>query len=180
MGLLVIRREHYHESERMIQTVLDGSSALVGKGMLREEAARAMTTFQLQLEIAKAHAMLATASAYVAGEVGHAYGGNLPIDAPQDLEQDLMDAMKEPVHTVIGEEGEETVIPLRNAGKLILPLVVMTEDTRDTPKMVVETLNVCASALTVYEEHTGVSAEYVQPHRERVARLIKAVERGVQ
>ena len=74
------RREHYLESERMLQTVLDGSAAVVGEVMLLDQANRIQKTFELQIAIAQVHATLATVPArWIAGED---YDDQLPPPPP--------------------------------------------------------------------------------------------------
>lgn len=63
------RRQHYLESERMLQTVLDGSAAVVGEIMHPGQAQRIQETFKMQIAIAQVHATLAMVPArWIAGE----------------------------------------------------------------------------------------------------------------
>lgn len=65
-------------------------------------------------------------------------------------------------------------------GKLVMPTVMWTDDERDTPKMIVETLSVVQTAMSIYAFHSEVSPSYLEPHNARIARLLEAAERGVQ
>lgn len=56
------RAEHYLESERMLQTVLEGSAAAVGEPVSPHRAQMIQATFAAQIAIAQVHATLATVS----------------------------------------------------------------------------------------------------------------------
>ena len=90
---------------------------------------------------------------------------------------------------IVGKDGSrERVFPLSNAGKIVMPVNLWTDDERDTPKMIEETLCVLEVALSEYIKNRvdlpeGALAAFnysVNPHVERVARIIQAARRGVQ
>lgn len=109
---------------------------------------------------------------------------------------------------MVGGEGVECFMPLNDriregfvdelvakmrepldprAGRLMVPVVMWTNDDRDTPKMIEETLCVLEVALGEYvatrkrtqteEQHKAFSSQ-VTAHIERVARLIEAARKN--
>lgn len=109
---------------------------------------------------------------------------------------------------MVGGEGVECFVPLNDriregfvdelvakmrepldpsAGRLMIPVVMWTNDDRDTPKMIEETLCVLEVALGEYvatrkrtqteEQHKAFSGQ-VTSHIERVARLIEAARKN--
>ncbi len=84
---------HYHEAEAAYRELTEmqlrhGEDSQV----ILQQSTAMMLGAQLMLSEAQVHATLATASAYVGGEVGAAYGGNIPglIDDPSPRSKDVL------------------------------------------------------------------------------------------